>query len=71
MLNDQDPPSLKDRRMAARLTFFYKVVKGLVLQISPDAFLKPQRLKCQIYVFMVATIQLPHYTICITIFDSR
>ena len=40
MLKDQDLPSLQDRRMAARLTFFYKVVEGLVPAISPDAFLK-------------------------------
>ena len=42
-------PSLQDRRMAARLTFFYKVVEGLVPAISPDAFLKPQRPKRQIH----------------------
>ena len=29
------------------LTFFYKVVEGLVPAISPDAFLKPQRPKRQ------------------------
>ena len=39
MLKDQDLPSLQDRRMAARLTFFHKVVEGLVPAISPDAFL--------------------------------
>ena len=49
MLKDQDLPSLQDRRMAARLTFFYKVVEGLVPAISPDAFLKPQRPKRQIH----------------------
>ena len=49
MLKDQDLPSLQDRRMAARLTFFYKVVKGLVPAISPDAFLKPQKPKRQIH----------------------
>ena len=49
MLNNQDLPSLQDRRMVVRLTFFYKVVEGLVPEISPDAFLKPQRPKCQIY----------------------
>ena len=49
MLKDQDLPSLQDRRMAARLTFFYKVVEGLVPAISPDAFLRPQRPKHQIH----------------------
>ena len=49
MLKDQDLPSLQDRRIAARLTFFYKVVEGLVPAISPDAFLKPQRPKRQIH----------------------
>ena len=39
MLRDQDLPSLQDRRVAARLMFFYKVVEGLVPAISPDAFL--------------------------------
>ena len=43
------PKPLQDRRMAARLTFFYKVVEGLVPAISPDAFLKPQRPKRQIH----------------------
>ena len=42
MLKDQDLPSLQDRRMASRLTFFYKVVDGLVPAISPDALPKRQ-----------------------------
>ena len=45
MLKDQGLPALKDKRMAVRLTFFYKVVEGLAPAISPDAFLKPQRQK--------------------------
>ena len=49
MLKDQDLPSLQDRRMAARLTFFYKVVEWLVLAIIPDAYLEPQRPKRQIH----------------------
>ena len=49
MLKDQDLPSLQNRSMAVRLTFFYKVVEGLVPAISPDAFLKPQRPKRQIH----------------------
>ena len=49
MLKDQDLPSLKDKRMTARLTFFYKVVQGLVPAISTDAFLKPQWPKHQIH----------------------
>ena len=49
MLKDQHLPSLQDRRMAARLTFFNKVDEGFVPAISPDAFLKPQRPKRQIH----------------------
>ena len=49
MLKDQDLPALQDRKMAARLMFFYKVVEGLMPEISPDAFLKPQRPKRQIH----------------------
>ena len=46
MLKDQGLPSLKDRRMAAALTFFYKLVEGLVPPGNiTDAFLKPQRQK--------------------------
>ena len=48
--------SLLDRRMAARLTFFYKVVEGLVSAISPDAFLKLQRPKRQIHAKNVKAI---------------
>ena len=47
ILKDQDLPSLQDRRMAAGLTFFYKVVKGLVPAISPDAFLNGKGIKAQ------------------------
>ena len=50
MLKDQDLPSLQDKGMAARLTFFYKVVEGLEPAISPDSFLqKPQRPKRQMH----------------------
>ena len=45
MLKDQGLQSLQDRRMVARLTFFYKVVEGLAPAISPNAFLKSQRPK--------------------------
>ena len=48
MLKDQALQSLQNRRMAARLTFLYKLVEGLVSAISPDAFLKLQRPKRQI-----------------------
>ena len=49
MLKDQGLPSLQDRGMVVRLTFFYKVVEGLVPAISPNAFLKSQRPKHQIH----------------------
>ena len=49
IMKNQDLPSLQDRKMAARLKIFYKVVEGLMPAISPYAFLKPQTPKCQIH----------------------
>ena len=57
MLKDKDLPSLQDRRMAARLTFFYKVVEGLVPAKSRDAFQKPQRPKRKIHAKKIIKIQ--------------
>ena len=43
MLNQHQLPSLQDRRKQLRLSFFYKVVEGLVPALPPDNFLTPVR----------------------------
>ena len=45
MLKDLQLPKLKERRRQLRLTFLFKVVKGLVPAMPPENFfnLKPQR----------------------------
>ena len=41
MLKDLDLPSLQDRRKMIRLTFFYKVVEGLVPAFTCHDYLTP------------------------------
>jgi hypothetical protein len=48
MLSDLDLPSLQDRRRTIRLTFFYKVVEGLVPAMHCQDFLTPIRPKRRI-----------------------
>ena len=43
LLNRHDLPTLQERRETLRLTFFYKVVEGLVTAIPPESFLKKPR----------------------------
>ena len=58
MLKEQGHPPLQDRRMIARLTFFYKVVEGLVPAILSNAFLKSQRPKRQTHAKNSKTLKL-------------
>jgi len=43
LLNKHDLPLLKDRREQLRLTFYYRVVEGLVPAIPPEQFLQAQK----------------------------
>ena len=43
LLDKYNLPTLQNRRQHLRLTFFYKVVEGLVPAVPPDLFLTPQR----------------------------
>ena len=45
MLEILDLQSLENRRSASKLVFFYKVVEGLVLAVSPEEFLKSVKQK--------------------------
>ena len=56
MLNDQGRSSLQDRKMAARLMFFYKIVEELVSAISPIAFIKPRTQYTAIQVYIGNTL---------------
>ncbi|XP_070193881.1 uncharacterized protein [Littorina saxatilis] len=43
LLTRHNLPTLQERRVHLRLTFYYKVVEGLVPAMPPDKFLTPQR----------------------------
>ena len=45
MLDKLDLPSLEERRRQQRLAFLYKVVKGHVLAINIDHYLRAQKPK--------------------------
>ena len=44
LLNKYELPTLQERRVSQRLTFFFRIAQGLVPAIPPEKFLTPQRM---------------------------